>query len=119
MAQKPCNNLHPTTRCENTSFLSVTTSQTLQSTGSATGNPRNKCALKPGHSLMDWIRLGNSGVDLSGTGGRTVSVTKEELVKHNTKNDAWMAIRGVVYNVSRYMEFHPGGTYMYTLLKRL
>ncbi|KAJ6645781.1 Cytochrome b5 reductase 4, partial [Pseudolycoriella hygida] len=32
-------------------------------------NPRNKCALKPGHSLMDWIRLGTSGCDLAGTGG--------------------------------------------------
>ncbi|KAM7342665.1 cytochrome b5 reductase 4 isoform 2-T6 [Cochliomyia hominivorax] len=58
---------------------------------------------------MDWIRLGNSGVDLSGTGGRIVPVTKDELVKHNKKNDAWMAIQGVVYNVSKYMDFHPGG----------
>ena len=85
--------------------------------GSATGNPRNKCALKPGHSLMDWIRLGNSGVDLSGTGGRITTVTSEELFKHNTRNDAWMAIRGMVYNVTRYMDFHPGGMFnLYVIL---
>ncbi|XP_037954496.1 cytochrome b5 reductase 4-like isoform X1 [Teleopsis dalmanni] len=81
----------------------------LLSTGSATGNPRNKCALQPGHSLMDWIRLGNSGVDLSGTCGRIVPVSKEELARHNKRDDAWMAIRGKVYNVTRYMDFHPGG----------
>lgn len=85
--------------------------QIIQTSGSATGNPRNKCALKPGHSLMDWIRLGNSGVDLSGTKGRIIPVTPEELAKHNRREDAWMAIRGVVYNVTRYMDFHPGGIF--------
>ncbi|XP_023300109.2 cytochrome b5 reductase 4 [Lucilia cuprina] len=99
----------PSSAGVNSTLLSVAVPQKFQNTGSATGNPRNKCALKPGHSLMDWIRLGNSGVDLSGTGGRTVSVTREELVKHNTRNDAWIAINGVVYNVTRYMDFHPGG----------
>lgn len=84
-------------------------SQKSASSGSATGNLRNKCALKPGHSLMDWIRLGNSGEDLSGTQGRLITVTMEELSKHNSRNDAWIAIRGVVYNVTRYMDFHPGG----------
>lgn len=86
-------------------------SPTIQnkSTGSATGNPRNKCALKPGHSLMDWIRLGNSGCDLSGTKGAVIPVSSKALAKHCTTNDAWMAIRGNVYNVTRYMDFHPGG----------
>ncbi|KAH8270907.1 hypothetical protein KR018_012583 [Drosophila ironensis] len=77
--------------------------------GSATGNPRNKCALKPGHSLMNWIRLCNSGADLSGTGGKVVPVTRHELGQHNRVSDAWMAIRGRVFNVTRYMDFHPGG----------
>ncbi|EDW60558.1 cytochrome b5 reductase 4 [Drosophila virilis] len=77
--------------------------------GSATGNPRNKCALKPGYSLMSWVRLCNSGDDLSGTGGRVVPVSRAELAKHNQVNDAWMAIRGKVFNVTRYMDFHPGG----------
>uniref|UniRef100_A0A1A9WWV8 Cytochrome b5 heme-binding domain-containing protein n=1 Tax=Glossina brevipalpis TaxID=37001 RepID=A0A1A9WWV8_9MUSC len=84
-------------------------SQKSTSSGSATGNLRNKCALKPGHSLMDWIRLGNSGEDLSGTQGRLIPISMEELSKHNSRNDAWIAIRGIVYNVTRYMDFHPGG----------
>lgn len=82
--------------------------QTMQQ-GSATGNPRNKVALAPGHSLMDWIRLGNSAQDLTGVGGRVLDVTPEQLAQHNTKDDAWLAIRGNVYNVTRYMSFHPGG----------
>ncbi|XP_030381739.1 cytochrome b5 reductase 4 [Scaptodrosophila lebanonensis] len=79
------------------------------SNGSATGNPRNKCALKPGYSLMSWIRLCKSGTDLSGTAGKILPVTNEELARHNNVNDAWLAIRGKVFNVTRYMEFHPGG----------
>ncbi|CAH2043659.1 unnamed protein product, partial [Iphiclides podalirius] len=78
-------------------------------TGSATGNPRNKCALQPGHSLMDWIRLGNSGKDLTGVGGRIRPVHPTELATHNTKNDAWLAIRGRVYNITHYLPYHPGG----------
>ncbi|KAF7380723.1 hypothetical protein HZH66_014099 [Vespula vulgaris] len=73
------------------------------------GNPRNKTALAPGHSVMDWIRLGNSGVDLTGVGGIPRTVTLTELANHNKQNDAWIAIRGIVFNVTRYMDFHPGG----------
>ncbi|XP_073991975.1 cytochrome b5 reductase 4 isoform X2 [Rhodnius prolixus] len=79
------------------------------SSGSATGNPRNKIALQPGHSLMDWIRLGNSGVDLSGTGGVPQRVTREQLANHKSKDNAWICLRGNVYNITRYLDFHPGG----------
>ncbi|XP_042890447.1 cytochrome b5 reductase 4-like isoform X3 [Penaeus japonicus] len=78
-------------------------------TGPAEGNPRNKTALKPGRSLMDWVRLGHSGADLAGTGGRLLEVTPQELAKHKKRNDCWMALKGKVYNITPYMEFHPGG----------
>ncbi|TRY60003.1 hypothetical protein DNTS_034659 [Danionella cerebrum] len=74
-----------------------------------TGQSRNKVALKPGHSLLDWIRLTKSGQDLTGLRGRLIEVTEEELKKHNTKHDCWTCIRGMVYNISAYMDFHPGG----------
>lgn len=73
------------------------------------GNPRNKVALRPGYSLMDWIRLTKSGQDLTGVGGKLLQVTPSELAKHNKRKDAWMAINGVVYNVTAYMDYHPGG----------
>ncbi|XP_074510948.1 cytochrome b5 reductase 4 isoform X2 [Sebastes fasciatus] len=70
---------------------------------------RNKVALKPGHSLMDWIRFSKSGKDLTGLRGRLIEVTKEELQKHNRRDDCWTCIRGMVYNVTPYMDYHPGG----------
>ncbi|XP_004673714.1 PREDICTED: cytochrome b5 reductase 4 [Condylura cristata] len=70
---------------------------------------RSKVPLKQGRSLMDWIRLTKSGKDLTGLQGRLIEVTEEELKKHNKKDDCWICIRGCVYNVSPYMEYHPGG----------
>lgn len=58
---------------------------------------------------MDWIRLGSSGVDLSGNGGIITAVSHSELAKHNKVDDCWLALRGRVYNITRYMDFHPGG----------
>lgn len=81
----------------------------LIASSSATGNPRNKTALKPGYSLVGWIRLGSSGEDLTGLKGKIVPVSHQELEKHNTDDDCWMAIRGKVYNVTRYLDYHPGG----------
>jgi len=34
-------------------------------------------------------------------------ITLEELAKHRTPNDAWMSMRGKVYDVSSW-EDHPG-----------
>ncbi|XP_046407282.1 cytochrome b5 reductase 4 [Ischnura elegans] len=81
----------------------------LKATGSSTGTIRNKVALQPGHSLLDWIKLGHSGKDLTGVGGVYQTVTLDELSRHNKRDDAWIAIKGQVYNVTHYMDFHPGG----------
>ncbi len=70
----------------------------LPSASLDTGNPRNKTALKPGRSLMDWIKLTNSSADLSGTGNRLRDISPEELAQHNKQNDAWLAIRGLKFS---------------------
>lgn len=77
--------------------------------GSATGSLRNKVALKPGHSLMGWTKLASTAKDLSGTGGKLIEVTPEELAKHDSESDCWIALNGNVYNVTTYLNFHPGG----------
>jgi len=46
---------------------------------------------------MDWMRLCSSGKDLSGTGGRILKLTMEDVKKHKTEDDAWMVLRGKVF----------------------
>jgi len=94
--------------------LNTPRSLSVPTGGGCTGNPRNKVSLRPGFSLMDWVRLTKSGRDLSGVGGPLVGgrpreVTRRELAQHKTRRDAWMALNGLVYNVTDYMDYHPGG----------
>lgn len=77
--------------------------------GNATGSGRNKVALKPGYSLVGWVRFASSSDNLSGVIGPRGEVSLEELQKHDQPDDCWMAIRGKVYNVTAYMDYHPGG----------
>ena len=44
--------------------------------------------------LMDWIRKMNNTPNISGTNGKLLTVTEEELAKHNKKADCWTAISG-------------------------
>lgn len=36
-------------------------------------------------------------------------VTIDEVATHCTAEDAWMVIKGVVYDITKYLPFHPGG----------
>ena len=37
------------------------------------------------------------------------NITYEELSKHKTPEDAWIAVDGKVYDVTKYSPIHPGG----------
>ena len=33
----------------------------------------------------------------------------EEVIKHKTKENCWTVVDGLVYDVTNYISFHPGG----------
>jgi len=69
---------------------------------------RGKVMLAPGHSPLDWAALKASGKDLRGTSG-LLRVTPLALRQHKAVDDAWTAINGRVYNITPYLDYHPGG----------
>ncbi|OSX73435.1 hypothetical protein BU14_0348s0012 [Porphyra umbilicalis] len=69
---------------------------------------RRKVALAPGHSHLDWMRLTASLPRYRGPTQHTLA----EVAAHRRKGDAWTVIRGRVYDVSRYVDYHPGGAAM-------
>jgi cytochrome b involved in lipid metabolism len=73
------------------------------------GLTRQKQPLAQGHSPMDWAALKISGKSLTGGLTQLKRYSPEELLKHNKKDDLWMAFRGKVYNVTPYIDYHPGG----------
>ncbi|SOV22547.1 cytochrome b5-like heme/steroid binding protein, putative [Plasmodium sp. DRC-Itaito] len=36
-------------------------------------------------------------------------ITKEEVAKHNKKDDAWVIYKNKVYEITHYLKHHPGG----------
>ena len=94
------------------SILAAQSSQDLLTVTTGTSEPvssnpvdKKKVQLGKGFSLMDWVRLTKQSADLAGNKGIQQVITLDELAKHSTENDCWMAIQGKVYNVTPYMKF--------------
>ena len=76
----------------------------------SSASPREKVHLKPGHNVWNWIKLNNS---LNPQSPRPVTLS--ELATHspsgaNREAGLWVAVRGRVYDVGPFFEFHPGGS---------
>ena len=61
-----------------------------------------KVPLEKGYSQMDWMRLTARHRNLNGLNGQRprADITMEEVRRHSTREDAWMVLRGKVYNVT-------------------
>eukprot|EP00171_Calliarthron_tuberculosum_P015063 IDg15063t1 len=70
----------------------------------ASGSGRRKVALPPGRSQLDWMR-NSRNIQRQ----RAQPITIEEVASHKSRTDAWMIIDGTVYDVTPYLEYHPGG----------
>ena len=70
------------------------------------GRRRQKVPLAPGHTLGHW----NALVQQRRRSHPAIQVTPKMLAEHKTQNDAWISINGKVFDVTRYMDYHPGGS---------
>lgn len=80
-----------------------------------TGKVREKVQLQPGFHLVDWMRLmKSSSINSMTSGGRQDGeglrkVSLRELSQHSSEFDCWTAYKGKVYDITKYIAFHPGG----------
>ncbi|CAI5758922.1 unnamed protein product [Candida verbasci] len=103
-------------------FPAVSSAQRVASSSSNLPIPnrqepgRRKVILQPGHSPLDWAQLNRTtpkyklrGVDPNTPPPQCIKINKLELQKHKSKNDCWTCINGKVFNITPYINFHPGG----------
>ncbi|VDK20337.1 unnamed protein product [Taenia asiatica] len=44
--------------------------------------------------------------------GEVAAFSLEEVKKHNSENDCWIIIHDKVYDVSKFLDQHPGGDFV-------
>eukprot|EP00250_Pteridium_aquilinum_P034367 c7492_g1_i1 orf=276-1010(-) len=73
--------------------------------------PRAKIPLERGFTQVDWLKVTRTQPDLAGLKGGTNRrlITKAEVKQHRSEDDAWTVLKGRVYNITPYLNFHPGG----------
>ncbi|CAA7027119.1 unnamed protein product [Microthlaspi erraticum] len=75
---------------------------------------RTKVPFEKGYSQMDWLKLTRTHPDLAGLKGESNRrlITMDEVKQHKSGDSMWTVLKGRVYNISPYMNFHPGGVDM-------
>ena len=64
---------------------------------------------REGFHLEDWLKLVESTDFKQNRTMNTREVTRDELRKHTTENDCWTVLHGRVYDITLYLNYHPGG----------
>jgi cytochrome b involved in lipid metabolism len=105
----PIPNRRPSAQAPSTSTLAPPPSISSKPTP-----PRRPVTLTAGHSPLDWARLSSDPTqNLSGLppGVAYLRIAPSQLKSQNGRKgkDAWMVLGGLVYNVTPYLPFHPGG----------
>ncbi|KAJ1497237.1 hypothetical protein HMI55_005619, partial [Coelomomyces lativittatus] len=54
------------------------------------------------------LNYSDSSIDLNKT-STSRWIDHKELALHSDERSAWIAIRGKVYDVTRFLQYHPGG----------
>ena len=72
---------------------------------------REKVPLAPGHTLAHW----NALVMSRQRSYPSSKITPKELAKHRSQDDAWVSLNGKVFDITKYLDYHPGGTYRKSL----
>ena len=73
---------------------------------------RAKVAPRKGFSHMDWITLNRKAKSMTSVGPGDAGAgeyTLSQVREHRSKYNAWMVLRGRVYDVTKYVPYHPGG----------
>jgi len=69
--------------------------------------------VEPGSGDGGWLKE-STEVQISkakqASGGSEKQFTREEIEKHNTKEDCWIVVDGKVYDATSVLEWHPGGS---------
>ncbi|EFC50638.1 predicted protein [Naegleria gruberi] len=86
--------------------MSSSEPHSLPSTSNTT-RTRQKVPLPSGFGLMHWSRQAMKMPTT--TQNKTKQITNSEIVKHNTRSDAWVILRGYVYDITDFLLHHPGG----------
>ena len=81
--------------------------------------PRHKIPLKPGKTLVAWMQdkmkvlsdnISEIILNIYQLPRYPIShYTREEVAKHCSLNDFWCILHGKVYDLTAYIDYHPGG----------
>jgi len=58
---------------------------------------------------IKFIRMMQENANPLGLTGGPKGYTREEVAQHNTREDCWIILGDKVYDITMYIDYHPGG----------